>query len=110
MSDHVIDVQFKLTVCKSLIFLICFTENLAFNKPTWQSSTLRFDTRAARAVDGQYTDLRWRAGQCAASYGGQRAEWRVDLGGVKNIHHVFLRYATYNDLWGTLSFNLIHSI
>ena len=110
MSDHVIDVQFKLTVCKSLIFLICFTENLAFNKPAWQISTFRSDTGADRAVDGQYTDLRELAGQCAVSEVIQRtAEWRVDLGGIKNIHHVFVQYATDNDLLGTLSYNSIHS-
>ena len=106
-----IDVQFKLTVCKSLIFLLCFTENLAFNKPAWQSSTLWPNPGADRAVDGQYTDLRGWARQCAASKAEQsKAEWRVDLGGVKNIHHVFLQYATRNDVWGNLSFNLIHSI
>ena len=105
-----IDVQFKLTVCKSLIFLICFTENLALNKPAWQSGTFFPDTEADRAVDGQYTNLDGWAGQCAASILGQRVEWRVDLGGVKNIHHVFLQYATNNDVWGTLSYYLIHSI
>ena len=90
---------------------ICFTENLAFNKPAWQSSTFENFTGANRAVDGQYTNLRWRAGQCAASDWKQRtAEWRVDLGGVKNIHHVFLQYATNHEQWGTLSYNLIHSI
>ena len=92
-------------------FLICFTENLAFNKPAWQNSTLQFNTGADRAVDGQYTDLRWWAGQCAESDLVQRTpEWRVDLGEIKNIHHVFVQYATENDLWGTLSYNLIHSI
>ena len=99
-----IDVQFKLTVCDSLLLFICFTENLALNKPTWQNSTLWPYTGADRAVDGQYTDLRGLAGQCAMSEWGQRtAEWRVDLGGVRNIHQVFLQYATYNDVWGTLS-------
>ena len=106
-----IDVQFKLTVCDSLLLFICFTENLAFNKPAWQSSTYGPYTGADRAVDGQYTDLHWRAGQCAESVWGQRtAEWRVDLGGVKNIHHVFLQYATNNAPWGTLSYNLIQSV
>ena len=105
-----IDVQFKLTVCDSLLLFICFTENLAFNKPAWQSSTYGSNT-ADRAVDGQYTDLHEWAGHCAMSSGGQRtAEWRVDLGGVKNIHHVFVQFATDNDVWGTLSYNLIHSI
>ena len=106
MSYHVTDVQFKLTICKSLIFLICFTENLAFNKQAWQSSTLISDTGADRAVDGQYTDLRGWAGSCAVSNGGHiTAEWRVDLGGVKNIHHVFIQYATENRVWGNVSFN-----
>ena len=83
-----------------------YTEILALNKPAWQSSTYRFDKGADRAVDGQYTDLREWKGQCAESDVGQRsAEWRVDLGGVKNIHHVFIQYATENRVWGNVSFN-----
>ena len=105
-----IDVQYKLTVCDSLLLFICFTDNLAFNKPAWQSSTYASVTGADRAVDGQYTDLRWWAGQCADSDMGQTAEWRVDLGGVKNIHHVFVQYITHNVVWGTVSYNFIHSI
>ena len=105
-----IDVKFKLTVCDSLLLFFCFTENLALNKPTWQNSTLWSITGADRAVDGQYTDLRGWAGHCAASDLEQStAEWRVDLGVVKNIHHVFLQYATDNTVWGTLSYNLINS-
>ena len=81
------------------------------NKPAWQSSTYDSVSGADRAVDGQYTNLIELGGQCAASDGGQRTrEWRVDLGGIKNTHHVFLQYATANRVWGTLSFNLIHSI
>ena len=95
---------------KVLHLLKCFTENLALHKPAWQSSTLGYNTGADRAVDGQYTDLYEGTGQCASSEWGQTPEWRVDLGGVKNIHHVFVQFATNNDLWGTLSFNLIHSI
>ena len=106
-----IDVQFKLTVCDSLLLFICFTENLALHKPAWQSSTYGPYTVADRAMDGQYTDLREGAGQCASSGWRQRtAEWRVDLEGVKNIHHVFVQYATDNDVWGTVSFNLSNSI
>ena len=101
-----IDVQFKLTVFESLKFSICFTENLAFNKPAWQSSTYASVSGADRAVDGQYTDLREWKGQCAESCGNLRsAEWRVDLRGVKNIHHVFVQYATHNNVWGTVSYN-----
>ena len=63
-----------------------FTENLALHQPTWQSSTYRSDTGAGRAVDG-YTGL------CAVSvYRQTTAEWRVDLGGVKYIHHVVIQH------------------
>ena len=88
-----------------------FTENLALHKQAWQSSTYRSYSGADRAVDGQYTDLRGWGGPCAVSYWGHRtAEWWVDLWGVKNIHHVFLQFSTNNDVWGTLPYNLIHSI
>ena len=76
------------------------TENLALHQPAWQKSTWLSDTGAERAVDGQYTNLCLNGGQCAASVGGQTAEWRVDLGAVKSIHHVFIQYATDNIVWG----------
>ena len=60
------------------------------------------DGGAERAVDGLYTDLRLDGGQCAASDWRQTAEWRVDLGGVRSIHHIVIQYATGNDLWGTV--------
>ena len=92
----------KYVVCINLIK--CFTENLALHRPTWQSSTwLSGYSGADRAVDGQYT------GECAVSFGGLTAEWRVDLGALKNIHHVFIQYATMNITWGIVSFKLIHS-
>ncbi|XP_078329082.1 uncharacterized protein LOC111114425 isoform X2 [Crassostrea virginica] len=75
-------------------------ENLALNKPAWQNGSFESYTGADRAVDGQYTDLLGWAEPCAVSELGQStAEWRVDLGGVKSIHHVFVQYATDNDLW-----------
>nr|XP_022307862.1 uncharacterized protein LOC111113863 [Crassostrea virginica] len=79
--------------------LLCLSvqayENLALHQPAWQSSTLESYTGAERAVDGRYTDLAWDGGQCAVSYGGQTAEWWVDLGGVKNIHHVLIQHMKY---------------
>nr|XP_022303548.1 multiple epidermal growth factor-like domains protein 10 [Crassostrea virginica]XP_022303549.1 multiple epidermal growth factor-like domains protein 10 [Crassostrea virginica] len=87
-----------LLVCCSWVALLCPSaqayENLALHKPTWQSSTWGPFT-ADLAVDGRG----WNGGQCAESNGGQTAEWRVDLGGVKNIHHVFIQYATGNEVW-----------
>ena len=72
---------------------------------------MRSYTGAERAVDGQYTDLRYDEGQCAASVWFQiTAEWRVDLGGVKYIHHVFIQHVMGNSVWGIVSFKLIHSI
>ena len=61
-------------------------------------------------MDGRYTDLSVSGGQCAVSVFGPTVEWRVDLGGVKYIHHVFIQYATGNKVWGIVSFKLIHSV
>nr|XP_022304367.1 uncharacterized protein LOC111111594 [Crassostrea virginica] len=66
-------------------------ENLAYHQPTWQSDTL-LPFGADLAVDGRFTELRVEGGQCAVSLLGQTAEWRVDLGGVKSIHHVILKH------------------
>ncbi|XP_078328041.1 uncharacterized protein LOC111110956 [Crassostrea virginica] len=94
-----------LLVCCSWVALLCPSvqayENLALNQPAWQSSTYRSPTGAERAVDGRYTDLRYDEGQCAVSdLEHTTAEWRVDLGGVKYIHHVFIQYLTDNKEWG----------
>ena len=79
------------------------TENLALHKPAWQSSTLSSGyTEADRAVDGLYTDRKRYGGQCAVSAWRQTAEWRVDLGGVKNINHVFLQHANCISMLGIL--------
>ena len=68
-------------------------------------------TEAERAVDGRYTDLLFDGGQCAASDWGQTtAEWLVNLGGVKYIHHVLIQHVTGNKVWGIVSFKFIHFI
>nr|XP_022309955.1 uncharacterized protein LOC111115489 [Crassostrea virginica] len=92
-----------LLVCCGWTLLRCLSvqayENLALLQSAWQSSTSLSNT-ADRAVDGQYTDLASYRGQCAASYGGeQTAEWRVDLGGLRSIHHIVIQYATGNRVW-----------
>lgn len=74
------------------------TENVALYKPAWQQHPV-FIYDAGLAVDGHKTDL--YGGQCTLSkHGYSTAEWRVDLEGVLNIHHIFIHYRTYNLVWG----------
>ena len=82
-----------------------FTENLALHQPAWQSDTYISYT-ADLAVDGQYTDLAWWGGQCAAAGWVLTAEWRVDLGDFRGIQHIVIQYATGNRVWGTVCFKM----
>ena len=94
------------------LFYYVFTENLALHQSAWQSSTWKSDT-ADLAVDGQYTHIEhlgWDLGfdgQCAQSNGGQTTvEWRVDLGGIKNIHHVFVQHVNCKSIMGIIYFKI----
>ena len=61
-------------------------------------------------MDGRYTDLSAGGGQCTISAAGKStAEWWVDLGGVKNIHHVLIQHDKGNRVLGIVSYKLIHS-
>ena len=62
------------------------------------------DFGAALAVDGNKSDTSVRGGMCALSWAGETAEWRVDLGGVLSIHHVYILYRTENHAWGMYMF------
>ena len=59
-------------------------------------------------MDGQYTDLALDGGQCAASDSGKTTEWRVDLGGVKNIHNVIIQHMKCKSVLGIISFKIIN--
>ena len=89
-------------------FLFFFTENLALWKEAWQNNSF-YDASnyvylvANRAVDGRKQDLSLEGGQCAVSIGSTTSEWRVDLGGISSIHHIFIHYMTNNKVWGTVS-------
>ncbi|XP_078330398.1 uncharacterized protein LOC111113844 [Crassostrea virginica] len=95
-----------LLVCCGWTVLLCLSvqayENIALHKPAWQSSTgLSGGIRlgAERAVDGLYKDLDGNGEECAVSHGGQTAEWRVDLGGARNIHHIVIHFETGKEVW-----------
>ena len=90
-------------MCITFLFYMC-AENLALHQPAWQESSYRSNTGAERAVDGKYTNMHVYGGQCAVLKTWQQtAEWRVDLGGVKNIHHVCLHYPASKSIMVILS-------
>ena len=77
------------------------------DKPAWQSGTWLPSAGAESAVDGLYkNNLDVSGGQCAESDGGSTAEWRVDLGGVRSIHHIVIQYATGSTAMGTVCFKV----
>ena len=57
-----------------------------------------------KAVDGRYAGV----GHCTRSADEKgTAEWRVDLGGVFSIHHIFIQYRTGNVNWGITFLHLV---
>lgn len=79
--------------------IIYFTENIALHKTAWQKDTV-FGNTAGRAVDGLKSSLSIWGSDCVTSWYNRTAEWRVDLGTVVSIHHIFIQYATNNLPWG----------
>nr|XP_022290581.1 multiple epidermal growth factor-like domains protein 10 [Crassostrea virginica] len=78
--------------------------NLALHKHAWLQHRFTYAWRADLAVDGRRSDLSAGGTQCAISSGKKpTAEWWVDLGGVVNIHHIFIQYRTGNRKWVFIS-------
>uniref|UniRef100_A0A8W8NYE9 EGF-like domain-containing protein n=1 Tax=Magallana gigas TaxID=29159 RepID=A0A8W8NYE9_MAGGI len=76
-------------------------ENIALRRHAWQRYPFHGTPwNATYAVDGRRSDLAPAGGQCAISADDKSiAEWRVDLGKVRNLHHVFIQYRTDNVAW-----------
>lgn len=95
-------------LCTVFSLLLCLGAayvNVALKRPAWQKY-IYFDRTwgADRAVDGQKSDLSELGNQCTVS--GNRkttAEWKVDLGKVYQIHHIFIQYRTDNKEWSLLN-------
>lgn len=87
-----------------------FTENLALKKEAWQSSglyntlngSIEYHFGADLAVDGLKQNLSWKGEHCAVSLGFSTTEWRVYLGGILSMHHIFILYKTENVVWGAV--------
>lgn len=87
-----------------LFLFICFivriiiSANIALNKSTYISSQYAQFTGSEKAVDGGKTPT-FFGRQCAISFGGQTALWRVDLGYLSSIHHIIIYPRTENNPW-----------
>nr|XP_019928646.2 delta-like protein A [Crassostrea gigas] len=94
-------------VCAVLNVFVCLGrtyENVALNKPAWQSHPYNGKPWGAeRGVDGHKSNLSEAGGQCTISWGEKEAEWRVDLGSVYRIHHIFVQHRTDNVKWNMVN-------
>lgn len=72
---------------------------MALHRPVLEDSpwTGIEDWRGRKAVDGRYNDRSAAGGQCVISENNRKtATWRVDLGDVVSISHIYIYYRTDN--------------
>ncbi|XP_065935879.1 multiple epidermal growth factor-like domains protein 10 [Magallana gigas] len=90
----------SLCIVWCILWPVATYENIALNKSAWQNNPYYVRPWGAdHAVDGEKLNLSAEGGQCAISYGGQTAVWRVNLGRVYTIHHILIQYRTDNLVW-----------
>ncbi|XP_078328924.1 uncharacterized protein LOC111115260 isoform X3 [Crassostrea virginica] len=82
------------------LFVVWTYENIALHKPAWQLHPYKNDEfNASLAVDGQKKTLSQWGGECVASDFGRTTEWRVDLNGIRSIHHIVIQYVQIKPVW-----------
>ena len=72
---------------------------MALRKSVWENRPWpgEKDWRGDNAVDGRYTNRSAQGGQCVISRDRvENATWKVDLGGVVSISHIYIYYRTEN--------------
>lgn len=80
-------------------FVVFSLGNLALQRPVWEDNPWEGteDWRATKAVDGRYNDRSAAGGQCVISENFRKtATWRLDLGDVVSISHIYIYYRTDN--------------
>ncbi|XP_061190062.1 uncharacterized protein LOC133197898 [Saccostrea echinata] len=75
-------------------------DNLAYKKPTWQSTSHDNTVNSTLAVDGLKSICDYHTKQCSISAGGQTyATWWVNLTSIRSIHHIVIYYRTDGFDW-----------
>ncbi|XP_062570775.1 protein draper-like, partial [Saccostrea cucullata] len=79
---------------------LCNKENLAYNRPAWQTSSHDLNVGPLRAVDGRKTDFSHTGYQCSISANlRKQATWWVNLTEIRSIRDVIIYYRTGNKNW-----------